>query len=126
MLSVPLSEDELRPLLTGTIAIAAINGPLQCVVSGPSVALDALAATNADQDVEVRRVQIDVAAHSEVVAPILDRFEQAVTRFRLPPRKIPFVSNVRGDWIADSQATDPAYWRRHLRQTVRFGDGLQL
>jgi acyl transferase domain-containing protein len=35
------------------------------------------------------------------------------------------MSNVTGDWVTESEATDPHYWARHLRQTVRFGGGLE-
>ncbi len=31
---------------------------------------------------------------------------------------------VTGTWITVEEATDPRYWGRHLRQTVRFADGL--
>ena len=38
--------------------------------------------------------------------------------------QIPIVSNVTGTWLKDEEATDPQYWARHMRQTVRFADGL--
>ncbi|HEU5131832.1 MAG TPA: SDR family NAD(P)-dependent oxidoreductase, partial [Pyrinomonadaceae bacterium] len=34
------------------------------------------------------------------------------------------VSNLSGTWIRATDPTDPDYWVRHLRQTVRFGDGV--
>jgi acyl carrier protein len=37
---------------------------------------------------------------------------------------IPFVSNLSGDWIRPEEATDPVYWGRHLRGTVRFAAGI--
>ncbi len=40
--------------------------------------------------------------------------------------EIPYISNVTGTWVKSEEATDPEYWIRHLRQTVRFSDGLQL
>ena len=40
----------------------------------------------------------------------------------LSPPTIPYVSNVTGTWITAAEATDPAYWNRHLRYTVRFAD----
>ena len=43
---------------------------------------------------------------------------------RLSPPRIPFVSNVTGDWITDEEATSPAYWARQIRATVRFDDAL--
>ena len=38
--------------------------------------------------------------------------------------RIPFVSNLTGDWITEAEACDPAYWARHTWQTVRFADGM--
>src|SRR5579864_6553426 len=59
-----------------------------------------------------------------MVEPILAEFGAAVARLRLAPPAIPFLSNVTGAWIRDEEATDPDYWVRQLRQTVRFGDGV--
>ncbi len=42
---------------------------------------------------------------------------------RSAPR-IPIVSNLTGDWMTEADAQDPSYWARHLRNTVRFADGL--
>ncbi|HKV07510.1 MAG TPA: amino acid adenylation domain-containing protein, partial [Thermoanaerobaculia bacterium] len=51
-------------------------------------------------------------------------FTAAVHRVRLSEPRIPFVSNVTGTWILPEEATDPGYWARHLRGTVRFADGV--
>ncbi|MCP4701570.1 MAG: 6-deoxyerythronolide-B synthase, partial [Gammaproteobacteria bacterium] len=36
-----------------------------------------------------------------------------------------WVSNVTGNWISAEESASPEYWTRHLRQTVRFADGMQ-
>jgi phthiocerol/phenolphthiocerol synthesis type-I polyketide synthase E len=125
MLSVPLSEEEVRVLLDERLAIAAINGPAQCVVSGPVDAIDSLSELLSGEDIEFRRLQIDVAAHSPVVDLMLDEFSDFVATLNLGSPTIPFLSNVTGAWIQREQATDPSYWASHLRQTVRFADGVQ-
>jgi acyl transferase domain-containing protein len=56
--------------------------------------------------------------------PILELFAEEVKKVKLTPPQIPFISNVTGTWIADAEATDPNYWVKHLRQTVRFSDGI--
>jgi acyl transferase domain-containing protein/thioesterase domain-containing protein len=124
MLSVPLSEEALLPLLDERLSLAAINGPSQCVASGPVDAIERLAATLAAQDVDSRRLPIDVAAHSAMLAPILEPFAGFVTTLRLQAPAMPYMSNVTGTWITAAEATDPHYWVRHLRQTVRFSDGI--
>ena len=60
-----------------------------------------------------------------MMEPILDSFREAVGRIEFAPPSIPYISNVTGTWMTAEDAKDPAYWVRHLRQTVRFWDGLQ-
>ena len=42
MLSVPLSEEQTRLLLDGTLSLATVNGPDLCVISGPDDEITAL------------------------------------------------------------------------------------
>ncbi len=125
MLSVELSESELLPLLGQTLSIAAVNGPRLCVASGPVAAIDALQATLQQRDIESTRIHIAVAAHSVMLEPILAEFGRVCARVRFSAPQIPFISNLTGAWITPDEAMDPQYWVRHLRQTVRFNDGLQ-
>ena len=124
MVSVPLPEAELRALLGDGLSIAAINRPSSSVASGPAAAIDALVARLNERDIESTRIHISVAAHSQMVEPILGEFGDVVSRIRLMPPQVPFVSNVTGTWITDAEATQSDYWVRHLRHTVRFADGL--
>ncbi|TVR67515.1 MAG: polyketide synthase, partial [Gemmatimonadales bacterium] len=125
MLSVPLSEAELRPLLGDELSVAAVNGPELCVASGPRAAIAALEEALAGREIEARRIHIDVAAHSSMLEPILEPFRARFQRARLNPPTLPFASNLTGSWITAAEATDPEYWVRQLRQTVRFSDGLK-
>ena len=70
------------------------------------------------------RLHTSHAFHSAALDPILDAFAFEVTRTRRAPPSIPFLSNVTGDWITTEQVIDARYWVRHLRETVRFGDGV--
>jgi acyl transferase domain-containing protein/thioesterase domain-containing protein len=124
MLSVPLSPAELEPLLSEDLDLACVNGDALSVASGPVQALEALDARLRAQGIEGHRVAIDIAAHSRMLEPILDDFRSHLEGMALEPPRLPFVSNVTGEWITDEQACDPAYWVQHLRSTVRFADGL--
>ena len=124
MLSVPLSESEILPLMNGKLSIAAINGASQCVVSGESEAIDRFAAALNEREIETHLLHVDVAAHSLTVDPILDEFTAFLQKVRFHKPGIRYVSNVTGDWISPHEVTTPSYWRTHLRQTVRFADGL--
>ena len=124
MLSVPLSADELRPLLGSELSLAVINAPELCVASGPVQAIEALERTLASQEVDARRIHINVAAHSAMLEPILAEFGAFFAKVRMSAPQLPFVSNVTGTWITPQEATDAKYWVRHLRGTVRFADGV--
>lgn len=125
MLSVPIAETDLVPLLPPGLSIAAINAPRLCVVSGPSDAIAGLQADLAEREIEAQLVRISVAAHSPLLDPILPQFRALMETIALHPPRLPFVSNLTGDWVSDAEATSADYWVRHLRQTVRFTDGLQ-
>ena len=124
MLSVALSEDALLPLLAPEVSIAAINAASLCTVSGTVAAIDALERQLAAGDVETQRVRIAVAAHSAMLDPVLDAFRACLDGVTLRPPALPFVSNLTGVRITAEQATDREYWVRHLREPVRFTDGL--
>jgi phthiocerol/phenolphthiocerol synthesis type-I polyketide synthase E len=126
MLAVSLPEDELVPLLDDRLGVAAVNGPAATVVSGPLDAVDELERALEQRGVEARRLKIGVAAHSPLVDAVVEEFRSFVRTIDLAPPKIPIVSNLTGDWIQAEDATDPEYWARQLRMTVRFADGVGL
>ncbi|WP_349367871.1 SDR family NAD(P)-dependent oxidoreductase [Salinarimonas sp.] len=124
MLSVPLSAEALAPLLGESLDLASVNAPGACVASGPQPALDALEAELRARDVEAQRIPIDIAAHSRMLEPVLERFRAHLRGMRLSPPRVPVISNRTGAPLTDEQATDPDYWVGHLRNTVRFADGI--
>ncbi|MFQ5617142.1 MAG: type I polyketide synthase, partial [Anaerolineales bacterium] len=131
MLAIFLPEDEVRedrfqpPLLSEGLSLAAINEASVSVVSGPTSAIDELQIRLKKQDISSRRLHTSHAFHSAMMEPIISPFTEFVSQFRLQPPRIPFISNVTGNWITAGEATDPGYWASHLRQTVRFAQGVQ-
>ncbi len=125
MLSVTASPAALEPFLGTELDLAAVNGPEQCTVSGPQLAIERLAAALDDAGIDAQVVPIDIAAHSSLVEPLLQPFERYLRSVELAPPSIPFLSNRSGTWITDDEATDPGYWAAHLRSTVRFADNVR-
>ena len=119
-----LPESKLRALLGDELDLAAVNAADLCVASGAVADLEALEARLRADDLESRRVPINVAAHSRLLDPHLDAFRACVQKIRLSSPRIPFVSTLTGQPASGDELTAPEYWVRHLRQTVRFGDGL--
>jgi amino acid adenylation domain-containing protein len=124
MLAVPLPEAQVAPLLPAAVSLAAVNSAAHCVVSGETAEIDAVEKLLAGRDVAARRLHTSHAFHSAAMEPILARFGDEVRRARPAAPSLAFLSNVTGDWITAEQATDPGYWVRHLRETVRFADGV--
>lgn len=122
MLAVPLSEQEATARLAGTLSLAAVNGPHACVISGRDEDIDQLEARLVIEEIQARRLHTSHAFHSGMMEPILEAFQHRVGEIALEEPSIPFVSNVTGTWITPEEATDPGYWSRHIRSTVRFAD----
>ena len=126
MLSVAMPEEQLKPLLTDDISLAAVNSPSRCVVSGPGDAIAAFEVEVKARGIESTRLHTSHAFHSRMMDPILEPFREKVGATRMNKPAKPYISNVSGRWVAADEAVDPAYWTRHLRQTVRFSDGVKL
>lgn len=124
MLSVPLAEAAVQPYLQNGLDLAAVNGPALCVLSGPEAQIAALEAELSAQKIICRRLHTSHAFHSRAMESILDAFRAAASQMTLRPPQIPYLSNVTGGWITPAEATNPDYYARHIRQTVRFADNL--
>jgi amino acid adenylation domain-containing protein len=124
MVSVSLTEQDIEPYLDEDLSVGALNAPGISTVSGTYEAVDALEARLEEDGVAYRRLRTSHAFHSPMMEPILEPFAERVAQCSRRKPRIPFISNVTGTWITPEQATDPRYWARHLRQTVRFADGV--
>ena len=127
MLAVRLAEPEVIALLAktgGRLSLAAVNTPNLCVVAGEESAVAACESELEKRRVGCRRLQTSHAFHSAMLEGVVEPFTALVKEVELRAPQIPFVSNLTGRWIKDAEATDPDYWARHLRETVRFADGV--
>ncbi len=124
MVSVPMSEEEVQPLLGEGLSIAAINNPEICAVSGTVEALEKLEAQLSEKEVDYKRIRISVAAHSPMLDPFLEEFGAVAKSIELKPAKMAYISNLTGTWVQPGDTPEQDYWVKHLRQTVRFSDGL--
>ncbi|HEX7173777.1 MAG TPA: amino acid adenylation domain-containing protein, partial [Pyrinomonadaceae bacterium] len=124
MLAASLAEDEARALLNEQLSLAAVNGASQCVFSGETQAVERLEAELNRRGLACRRLHTSHAFHSVMMEPVAERLADELARVKLEPPRRAYLSNLTGDWITPREATDPNYWVRQLRETVRFSDGL--
>jgi acyl transferase domain-containing protein/SAM-dependent methyltransferase len=108
----------------GALAVAAVNAPGQTVVSGRAEEVRSVARAFAERGVRVQPLAVSHAFHSPLVEPVLDAFEREAAAVRYSPPRVRVVSNLSGRLAEPGQLEQPAYWRRHVREAVRFGDGL--
>ncbi|MFI6213376.1 amino acid adenylation domain-containing protein [Nocardia brasiliensis] len=124
VVSVPLGEDEVRPMLDPELAVAAVNSIRHCAVSGPVDQLEQFRRRLRRDGVQVKPVPIDMGAHSAATDLIADEFARECARRPQEAPAIPLVSGLTGAWQPAGEPLDPHYWVRHLRQTIRFAEGL--
>ena len=122
MLAVPLPEDEAARL--PGVAVAALNAPGMTVLSGPLDAVEAVERTLRERGVACTRLHTSHAFHSPMMDPAVEELRATLAGMTLSAPTLPFLSNVTGTWISEAEARDPLYWARHLRQPVRFSDGV--
>ncbi|WP_254896889.1 type I polyketide synthase [Amycolatopsis sp. Hca4] len=117
MVSIAAPESAVRPLLGDRVSIAAINGPASVVISGDEPDVLAVAA----RFPKTKRLAVSHAFHSAHLDPMLDEFRAAADKVTYHPAEIPVVSNLTGA-LAEPFTAD--YWVRHVREAVRFADGV--
>ncbi|MBB4689012.1 type I polyketide synthase [Amycolatopsis jiangsuensis] len=117
MVAVQAREDEVRPLLTDGISIAAINGPDSVVLSGAEDEVLAVA----EKFTRTSRLRVSHAFHSPLMKPMLEEFATVARKLTYSAPSMPIVSAV--DSAAD--LSTPDYWVRQVRAAVRFSDGVR-
>ncbi|AGP52561.1 polyketide synthase [Streptomyces rapamycinicus NRRL 5491] len=128
MVAVQASEEEVAASLAGReheVSVAAVNGPASVVIAGDEAVALEIAEGWSEQGRKTRRLRVSHAFHSPRMDAMLDDFRKVVEGLSFAPPAIDLVSNVTGGVASDSEVCSPEYWVRHVREAVRFLDGVR-
>uniref|UniRef100_UPI00389ABE17 type I polyketide synthase n=1 Tax=Streptomyces corynorhini TaxID=2282652 RepID=UPI00389ABE17 len=127
MSAVQATEDEATALLDpARVGIAAVNGPRSVVISGEAAAVEEIAAHFRAQDRKVTALRVSHAFHSPLMEPMVRDFRRTVAALGFQPPRLTVVSDLTGRPADPADLTDPEYWVRHVRHTVRFADAVRV
>ncbi|MFI2779935.1 acyltransferase domain-containing protein, partial [Streptomyces sp. ALB3] len=126
MVSLQASEDEVLPLLVDGVSIAALNGPSATVVSGDEDAVLAIAAHFEAEGRKTKRLRVSHAFHSPRMDAMLGEFRKIAESLSFKEPQLTVVSNVTGRVVSVDEICSADYWVRHVREAVRFVDGMRV
>ncbi|MBX3016062.1 MAG: amino acid adenylation domain-containing protein [Caldilineaceae bacterium] len=122
MAPVEVVANALAPF-AAMVAIAAVNGPQNTVISGEQQALQAIVADLTSQGIKTTPLTVSHAFHSPLMEPMLADFAAIASQVRYSVPHTPLVSNLTGT-IVREEVTSPTYWVHHVRQPVLFAAGM--
>ncbi|SDD13058.1 type I polyketide synthase [Actinokineospora iranica] len=125
MAALEASEDEVLGTLAPGAAIAGVNGPRAVVVSGDEAAVTAMVELWSARGRRTRRLAVSHAFHCAHMDGVLAAFRSALDSVTFREPLLPVVSNVTGDIATAARMTSPDYWVSHVREAVRFLDGVR-
>lgn len=125
MVSSSMKEEAAKKLLKDGISIAAVNSQDQVVFSGGIQEMDALMNRLSELNVMNVKLHTSHAFHSGMQDSIITDLQNELKNVQFSKVHIPFISNLTGKLITSEEAMSPDYWSKHMRETVRFSDGLK-
>jgi acyl transferase domain-containing protein/NADPH:quinone reductase-like Zn-dependent oxidoreductase/acyl carrier protein len=128
MVSIQASEDELSGALGGLeerVSLAAVNGQSSVVVSGDEEVVLDLAGVWRERGRKTKRLRVSHAFHSPRMDAMLGEFAEVADGLSFSSPRIPVVSNLTGEPLPAEQLCSAQYWVRHVREPVRFADGIR-
>jgi acyl transferase domain-containing protein len=122
MVSIAAEAADVEPFLGGfgDLAIAAVNAPRQCVVSGGTASVTEVVGVLAARGIDSRPLAVSHAFHSPLMAAVAEEFRAALAGVTFHETTATFVSTVTGKVAKWREIADVDYWVRQLMAPVDF------
>ncbi|MFE3604060.1 type I polyketide synthase [Streptomyces sp. NPDC059142] len=127
MVAVRLPEADVVPLLADRgheVGVAAVNGPDSVVLSGARDAVAGIVARLEERGAKTRRLTVSHAFHSPLMDPVLAPLRAELAGLTCAVPEIPVMSHLSGELLPADRPLEPEHWVRHVREPVRFADGV--
>lgn len=111
--------------LDNRVSIAAINGPKNTVISGHQDAVQTVIKHLEAEGVEYKPLSVSHAFHSPLIEPILEDFERIAKEVQYSTPLVLLISNLTGKPVAGTEIACAEYWKRHVREAVKFSESIQ-
>jgi acyl transferase domain-containing protein/SAM-dependent methyltransferase len=127
MAEVFASEESVRSALAFLpegVSISCLNSPENTVISGEGQLLRDVLLQFENAGVRFRLLKEPQAFHSHMLEPILEEFEATAREVSFDVPRVPLISNLTGEITNRDYILGADYWRRHMREPVRFMAGI--
>ncbi len=123
MAAVLATEQQILPELArfaSRVSIAALNAPQSLVLAGYRPELEQLTNRLRSEGIRVQPLTVSHGFHSPQMDPMLDEFGARGAAVDWQAPRVTLISSVTGQPVQAADFRDPEYWRRQVRQPVRF------
>ena len=126
MAAVSAPAADVAPLLDpyADLALAAMNSPGQCVVSGGRDSLAEVTKILQGRGLSVTQLAVSHAFHSPLMAEVFEEFGQVLAGIRFREPSMTVISNLTGKVAKPAEISTPEYWIRHIGEPVNFEAGM--
>jgi acyl transferase domain-containing protein/NADPH:quinone reductase-like Zn-dependent oxidoreductase len=127
MVAIQCDVNTIKPILAdypNTVTIAGFNAPQSLVLSGDKATLDTIVTILEQSNIKCHPLSVSHAFHSALMEPMLAEFANVAksVTYAQPDPRFTLISNVTGEKITQ---VDADYWVNHIRQPVRFTQGME-
>lgn len=127
MVSVAAAVDDVTPYLADypDTAVAAINAPRQCVISGGSDSIAEVVDALTGKGIESKPLAVSHAFHSPLMAEVVNELRAELRGISFHETQFTLISTVTGKVAKWRELADVEYWVRQVAEPVNFQAGMQ-